>query len=620
MSSNRILNADDIQGINIFRNYVKNDGANTNTAGWATYADAAGSIPVDGTGGSPNVTWSRVTSNPISLDGSFQFVKDAANRQGQGVSYDFTVDRGDQAKVVQIQFAYEIVSGTFVGSATPGTNSDMIVYIYDVTNSVLIQPAGILLDGSVSGQGFDYRGTFQTNSNSTSYRLILHCSTTSASAYTLNFDNFKASRQVIPNGAVVTDWQTYTPTGTWTTNTTYSGKWRRIGDQMEVMVEVSTSGAPTAANLTVNLPTGYLIDTNKFTTNYSIINTAMIGATWVNDSNASFFTGGVSYNDTSSIFPRIDNSSSTYSAPTAVSNTVPITFGSGDRVVTTFTVPIVGWSSNVQMSNDTDTRVVSSAAKTLSTTTVTSGTAIVLTTSQFDTHGAYNTSTGSYLVPVAGKYRVSFSPSYVTAGAVDFDLRVNTIVIASRFMSTNATSRGSGSAVVNVNSGDSITVTPAASNTFGDTVGSIYIERISGPAIIAASEVVAAIYIPSGTPSFSNGDVFNFATKSLDTHGAVVTGTGTAGSGWRFIAPISGLYQVSYNSQQSTSVDYNINFYKNASQGRINTSNSSMAFGIITGSGLIQLNSGDYIQPINSSGGTVTLNGNNCQISIIRVG
>ena len=33
---------------------------------------------------------------------------------------------------------------------------------------------------------------------------------------------------------IFTDWVSYTPTGAYSTNTTYAGKWRRIGDTMEV--------------------------------------------------------------------------------------------------------------------------------------------------------------------------------------------------------------------------------------------------------------------------------------------------------------------------------------------------------------------------------------------------
>ena len=69
--------------------------------------DTAGANPVDGTGGSANVTWTRTTTNPLAGDGSV-LTKDAVNRQGQGVSYDFTIDRADRNKQLAIEFDVEI--------------------------------------------------------------------------------------------------------------------------------------------------------------------------------------------------------------------------------------------------------------------------------------------------------------------------------------------------------------------------------------------------------------------------------------------------------------------------------------------------------------------------------
>ena len=45
-------------------NYITNGTAEDDTTGWATYADAAGTKPVDGTGGSATITWTRNTTTP----------------------------------------------------------------------------------------------------------------------------------------------------------------------------------------------------------------------------------------------------------------------------------------------------------------------------------------------------------------------------------------------------------------------------------------------------------------------------------------------------------------------------------------------------------------------------
>ena len=44
------------------KNYIENTRATTDVSGYATYADAAAATPVDGTGGSANITFTRNTT------------------------------------------------------------------------------------------------------------------------------------------------------------------------------------------------------------------------------------------------------------------------------------------------------------------------------------------------------------------------------------------------------------------------------------------------------------------------------------------------------------------------------------------------------------------------------
>ena len=152
------------------------------TKGYATYADAAGPTPVNGTGGSPVETFTRSTSSPLEGKASGLLTKDAANRQGEGVSYDFTLDAADSTNNPQnmvIDFYYE-TGGTF----TTGVNSDVQIFVYDITNANLITPQVSYIP-TPAGR---LQTTFLPSSTSTSYRLIFHTATTSASAWTLKLD------------------------------------------------------------------------------------------------------------------------------------------------------------------------------------------------------------------------------------------------------------------------------------------------------------------------------------------------------------------------------------------------------------------------------------------------
>src|SRR6266853_1808485 len=319
-------------------NYITNPKALTDTTGWATYADAAQNIPVDGTGGSAtNLTFSRSTSSPLEGPASFTMVQtNSQNIQGKGVGYAFTINSSDQAKVLSIQFDFN-ASSTFVASngttaplndgtsSTNAGNSDVEVFLYDVTNAILIPVSPQVITGNGSNN-FTFKGTFQTASNSTSYRLIYHVAMASANAtgWTFKFDNVYVGPQNLAQGVPSTDWTSYTPTGTWTTNSTYTGKWRRVGDSMEVEVNVALAGAPNSATFTdINLPTGYTIDTTKMTT--VAANTRSLGTGWTQSAGSTYLVNPV-YRSTTSIRPDVFNSAGTNLVDAAITQAAPGTY------------------------------------------------------------------------------------------------------------------------------------------------------------------------------------------------------------------------------------------------------------------------------------------------------
>lgn len=538
-------------------NYMSgNPDAESSTTGYATYADAAGSVPVDGTGGSPNVTWTRSTSSPLRGTASFLLTKDAANRQGQGVSYDFTIASADQAKPLQIGFEWAVASGTFAGSVTPGTNSDVTVHIYDVTNGLLIEPSGKLLEQAVSGQSYRYRSTFQTSSNSTSYRLILHVATTSASAYTLKFDNFSVGPQVISNGAVVSDWVSYTPTSSWVSGVgTLIGRWRRVGDQMEIQAFVPITGAVTAANFNLSLPSGYVIDNTKV----SAASAGALGTSWSYDaSTATGYNGTVIYNNTTSV--RIWGSLNT----NPYSNTVPFTWANTDEINLICKVPIVGWSSNVQMSNDTDTRVVAATINNgAGASQAITGTSSKITynTTAFDSHGAYDPTTNyRYTIPVSGTYVFSGvlnTSSPASDASFQALLYKNGSAIRTQVFALGSGVAGgvSFSFQDNAVAGDYYEIFANSSVNLNVLTGATYfggsrldIKRLSGPSQIAASESVGMSATTGAGPSFTSlvASTIIFNSKSIDTHNTLNISTGV------YTIPVSGLYRISAMAQIDT--------------------------------------------------------------------
>lgn len=142
--------------------------------------------PVDGNGGSvdPGVTFTRNTSSPLQGAGDFDLGKDAASRQGHGVSSDFQIDSLDKGNYLQVSFSYTGSSGITLGSS-----SDVRVFIYDITNAELIPfESASTLAGPVSTTKV-FTGKFLAAEDSVNYRIIVHIATTSATAWDLRLDN-----------------------------------------------------------------------------------------------------------------------------------------------------------------------------------------------------------------------------------------------------------------------------------------------------------------------------------------------------------------------------------------------------------------------------------------------
>lgn len=166
------------------------------------YADAAGEKPVDCTGGSPTMTVERYThsTNPsdpkvMSDKYSWLITKPASNVQGQGIAFELDVDNSVAAvEMMETVFDYIVRSGTFVAGSNT-TNSDLMVYLYDVTAGKLIEPQGgsKLYTSSTDVKG-SYQGWFQSTLGSKKYRVCLHQATTSTEFYRLKVDAGKVQK------------------------------------------------------------------------------------------------------------------------------------------------------------------------------------------------------------------------------------------------------------------------------------------------------------------------------------------------------------------------------------------------------------------------------------------
>lgn len=537
------------------KNYItEGDGEIGSTTGWSLYADPANNIPINGNfAASSSVIFQMAVSSSV-LRGNSTFImtrKPNTNAQGVGVRYPFTIDAADQAKVLSIQFDYNadstlIASDGITAPKNDGTtttnsgNSSIEVFIYDVTNSVLIavSPQVITSNGT---NNYSFKGTFQTAPNSTSYRLLLHWarSESPGAGGSFTFDNVYVGPQSISLGPPVSDWIQYTPTIVGATLGTNEVYWRRVGDSMEITAALSLSSA-TGSNAQMSLPSGYTTaDTTKIPAAIGG-RYASCGAGWPNASA-----------DNSAIIPLCVPSVTYLNFGSGGGGGVGAAPAAGTTVFNnTFEgfsahIPIAGWSSNVLMSSETDTRIVDFSGYnnggSASSNTVISG-----WTTNRDSHNAF--SGGTYTVPVAGDYEVSFHAATTSGTPLAQIYRKGSLYIKGVGSGVRTSASG---IVYGLLAGDTLDVrldsTLTLTSTTTDTVLSI--KRLSGPSAMAATESVGFRYYNSATALSASLATINWTTKDWDTHGGMSSGT--------YTVPISGRYQC--NSMIKPAGTYTLN-------------------------------------------------------------
>ncbi len=511
-------------------------------------------VPTFGSGAHANLAIAAVTSDKLAGSYSLSYASSSATTAGNFLASDaFTIDIADQAKVLTFKFFYKGVT-TPANANWSGTNANSFgVAIYDVTNAAWIMPAGAWGMTQSSGVGIA-TGTFQTTSNSTQYRLVVFNANATSGAVTLYFDDMSIGPQTAPIGSAEAYLGPLTTTGSWSTNTTYVGKYWRDADFLVASVLVTLGGLPTSASLTLTLPSGLVIDTAKL--NVASSNQKLEGGYRAIDAGSNTSDGFVTYNTTTSIalYRPVTATGDAFAeilTGNGLSQAAPFAFNSTDSISIWYRVPISGWSSNVQMSNDTDTRVLAMYALSQAATgTVSAAFNIAkLGTVAYDTHAAYNTTTGIYTVPVTGFYRLSgtinISATFSAGHAVG--VQVGNLT-TSKFHQGWLRAYGAVSdlaptatGIVFANANDQLAMYSWSQGTTPSyvvtTAGNyLSIERLSGPAVVAATESVSARYC-STTVTLTNSTqaTVTFTTKSFDSHNAY--------SGGVYTIPVSGKYR-----------------------------------------------------------------------------
>lgn len=601
------------------------------------------------TSASANLAFTAVTSGKLAGSYSGQLQQTSGNSvAGDMVISDaFTLDTEDLAKPLSFKFSYQLTAGA-ANTNFSGTSSNSVgVAIYDVTAGTWIQPAGVFNLVQNSGVGIA-TGTFQPPITSTQLRFAVYFPNASTGTFTMLVDSLFVGPQVTAAGAAISDLtNTYTAVITGSTvagSMTYTSNtlsWQQIGDQIRVTgnIRIATVTTSPTGTVYINLPPNINYDTAKlsdggrgaFGATVCKINSVTTPVNWLTisspNTNSVVFTSGV---------------------------IAPGPFVATDEVKVDFLLPIAGWSSNTVMSNDTDTRVVALSVFKTTAQSIPNTTEPLITgynAPLVDTHASFNSTTGEYTIPVSGTYRVTANVGYETnatgyrynsirknGSVYQYGLLISAVATDGNMISANAIMNCVAGDVIAQyayqNSGGALNTRPLSG------VTSLHIERLSGQSVIAASETVACEYNSSAGGAIANAtDTFiDFGTKESDTHNAVV-GAGSGNSTtytntWRFVAPVSGRYQVnalvSIGASGGNVLNYSVAILKNGIGVQLGNTYYLLSAAVqssnyaVTVNGTVKCNAGDAISvsAYQNNGASRTMVPNSVwnRVSIVKVG
>lgn len=439
-------------------NYIENSQFETNTDGWSTYDDGSVAEPIDGTGGVPGITIANNPGTAVSPRGSFALYINSGygspDRQGEGFSYDFSIDNADQYQDLLVSFDYR--------TNKPDLDAGEIrAFIYDIDNATLIGAVQNDDDGNIIATNNNFakfQGYF-TATDSSNYRLIFHITTISTASVTYSFivDNVSVG----PEKAVpVESWRlidTKYLTADQTSSATISdltfsdlvvGKWYEIKSQWDLITNDTAADALVFVNPTHN--------------GSSIGKIALLNNNGTSTLDEATFGWTKQFQATATTLTFVANSASANSYVNGDNS-------DGSTWVQLFekTSSVISTTENVF--KNTYLRYSTNAAQSIANN---DNTQIVLFEDQsYDNVAAYNTSTGVFTAPASSLYSVSAFLTYTGSTGWDENESAEVRVyvngaqhsVLSRFTLFNQTasqiiSTGSGTDIVYLNKGDTLDI------------------------------------------------------------------------------------------------------------------------------------------------------------------
>lgn len=530
-----------------------NPDAETNAPGFSTYADVVSAVPTTGLGGTPTLTFVRSTTTPLDGLYSWLLTKPASNIQGQGVNAAITVPTSYQGRVLQGSFSCKVLTGTY-------TDGDAQLFFFDATNNVVVSlMEGQSILNAIGSQEQLFR--FQMPINCTSGRFLIHWTTTSATALTMQFDDFSLGKQLIsrtnlrgPVGSIIYTGSLTVPAGylyadgSAVSRTQYGKLFSLVGSAYGVGDGTSTFNLPDLRGIFIR---GAGTNATGATAGYA----GTLGAAQADQFQAhghamSAYGSNINgqYNDTTT---AVNSGANRFGLLTGQTATTPLDLGTGagaprygneTRPANVAMAAYICYDDgNVAISSDVSGQyaytdvLVSAVALTPG-----GGNPLKYDLIIKDTLGAYSSATGKYTAKSSGEYAIFITNQ--TNSSTDLYIYKNNAYYSRLGDVTAANAFTSSAGSVHLDAGDTFFIATSGGTTFAANQCRLTVYKInSGSQQIAALEAVNCAYSSAAAQSIPNATwtTIGFATKEDDTNGAYDGTTWTSKANGRYLVSLT---------------------------------------------------------------------------------
>lgn len=314
------------------KNYITNPSMASATTGW----NVVGDFTLTRTTAASELPREYTTATGIKLVANNSTTQSAADY----LYFDFNLDDVDLNRKLKIQWSQKKIG------ALLGTHLAVVITSQSDRTTALYTP----VTSAIPGIDGDFQTSFDSASTASLSLVIRGTGTDIPDNVGICLSDVIVGPGEIVQGAAISEWQSYTPTGSWSTNVNYSGWYRRTGSSMDWRGKVAaTATLSGTTQLTMTLPLNLTVTSSGLTTNgRSFLGKALVTTSSSTRRVLAFcYASNGSNNITFEYHSQNANTDTTLNTVADVSQTTPFTMNNGDFVEGYIEgLPIAEWAGN----------------------------------------------------------------------------------------------------------------------------------------------------------------------------------------------------------------------------------------------------------------------------------